>query len=134
MRALRHWKLITVLLLVFVAGTVTGAVVMHWTVRRAFERGLRFETWKKHAVDDIDRKLKLTTEQRQKVEAVFEDGGSELGGVLSKTLQDCGHIVVRMQRRIDEELTPEQRALHTEMKRKFRAELKRSLNYDLPEE
>ncbi len=134
MRLLRHWKIVGVLALVFIAGAVTGGAVTHIVSQRAALRSMKIEFWKEHALRDLDQKLHLTEDQRARVAGILDNGGEQMRGVFSRTLQDCGRIIVDMQRSVDQELTAEQKVRHAQMKRAFRTELKRKLNYDLPAE
>jgi hypothetical protein len=133
-RLLRYWKIVLGLVLVFGAGTVSGIVGTHYFIKRGIERALNFEHWKAGVMNVLQSKLNLTSQQHEKIEELLDQHGREIHGTFSRTFNDCGHILVQLQRQIDQELTPQQRAIHEQMKQQFRAELKKKFNFDLPEE
>ena len=134
MKRFRYWKIALGLVLVFVAGAVTGSLATHYFIRQAFEQNSKFENWTAHATAFLRKELKLTPEQQQKIQAIFEESGPEFKAVFARTLDEGGRVLVQTQRRIDQELTPEQRAIHAELKKKLRTDLKKKFNFDLPEE
>jgi Spy/CpxP family protein refolding chaperone len=131
---LRYWKIVAGLTLVFAAGGVCGSVVTHQFIKRGVERAMNFDRWKEGIVHVLQSKLNLTPSQHQKIEALVDQRGREIRGTFSKTFSESGHILVQLQHQIDEELTPEQRAIHEQMKRDFRAHLKKRFNFDLPQD
>ncbi len=134
MKIFRYWKVVAGLTLVFAAGVVSGSVATHHFIKRGFERALNFESWKAGVVHVLQSKLCLTPQQHQKIAALVDQRGQEIRGEFSRTFNESGHILVQLQHQIDQELTPPQRAVHDQMKRDFRTELKKRFNYDLPEE
>jgi hypothetical protein len=132
MRLLRYWKIALGLILVFGAGVVVGSVGTHHLIKRGVEHALNFDRWKAGIMHDLQAKLNLTTQQHAKIEALVDLHGREMRGSFSKTFNECGHVLVQLQCEIDQELTPQQRQIHEEMKRGLRAELKKRFNYDLP--
>jgi hypothetical protein len=133
MNPLRYWKIALGLILVFTAGAVTGSVVTHRVIKNALERSLRFENWTAGAMQVLQTKLKLEPDQHQKIQLILDQTCGQFKTAFSKTLEESGHIIVQNQHRIDQVLTPQQCAIHAEMKRQFRADLKQKLNIDLPE-
>lgn len=134
MSLVRYWKIALGLVLVFCAGMVTGTVATHQFIKRGISRALNFDHWKTGVMHELQTKLDLSPEQHAKIEALLDQHGQEIRGNFSTTFQQCGEVLVQLQRDIDRELTPKQRAIHDEMKRGFRAELKKRFNYDLPPE
>lgn len=134
MRVLRYWKIVLGLVLVFGAGAVTGSVATHQVIKRGIERALNFERWKAGVMQELQTRLNLTPPQHQKIAALVDQHGREIRGLFSRTFNDCGQVLVQLQREIDRELTPQQREIHDQMKRGLRAELKKRFNYDLPPE
>ena len=63
MKFFRIWKIVVALILVFAAGAVTGGVGTHFAIKRAFERGFKFENWTADVAGMLHQKLKLTAEQ-----------------------------------------------------------------------
>lgn len=134
MKLLRYWKIVLGLALVFGAGTVSGIVGTHYFIKRGIERALNFDHWKTGVMHALQSKLNLTAQQHEKIEGLLEQNGREMHGTFCRTFNDCGHILVQLQHQIDQELTPQQREIHEQMKQQLRAELKKRFNFDLPEE
>jgi hypothetical protein len=134
MKVLRYWKIAIGLVLVFGAGVVTGSVATHQIIKHSFEQALNFERWKAGVVQVLQTKLNLTPEQHRKVELLVDTRGKEIRQCFGQAFAESGHALVHLQSEIDQELTPEQRQIHAQMKRDFRAELKKRFNCDLPPE
>lgn len=134
MKMLRYWKIMLGLLLVFGAGAVSGSVATHHFIKREFDRAMNFGNWKAGVMDTLQTKLMLTPEQHQKVEVLVDHRGREAREAFLRTFVECGHILVQLQHQIDEQLSPTQREIHDQMKRDFRAELKKRFNFDLPQD
>ena len=134
MKILSYWKIVLGLVLVFGAGTVSGIVGTHYFIKHGIEKALNFDQWKAGVMHALQSKLNLTSEQHAKIEALLDQHGREIHGTFSRTFNDCGHILVQLQHDIDQQLTPQQRQIHEQMKQQLRAELKKKFNFDLPEE
>ena len=133
MSFLRYWKIALGLVLVFIAGAVTGSVATHHLIRHHMDHALNFEHWKAGVMHVLQTKLHLTPEQNQKVEVLVDERGQEIRASFAQAFNESGHALVHLQGQIDQELTPDQRQIHEQMKRDFRAELKKRFNFDLPE-
>ena len=134
MSPLRYWKIILGLVVVFTAGAISGAIGTHYLMSVGFNRAMNFDRWKAGTMRVLQDKLKLTPTQHEKIEQLVDQRGHEIRTCFSGTFHQCGRVVVQLQHQIDQELTPEQRIVHDQMKRDFRAELKKKFNFDLPEE
>jgi len=134
MKILVHWKIVLAFVLVFAAGAVTGTAWTRWQFKRAFERGFTLEHFTASAMDALQKKLNLTPQQQPKIRAIVEDMAQQFKAAFGKTTKESGGILVESWRRVDQELTPEQRTIHARMKQEFRGALKKHLNIDLPEE
>jgi len=134
MNLLRYWKLALGLTLVFVAGAVTGSVATHQFIKHGISQALNFDHWKAGVMHVLQTKLKLTPEQHQHIRVLVDARGQEIRAAFSTAFNESGHALVHLQKQIDQELTPEQRAIHLEMKQNFRSDLKKKFNIDLPEE
>lgn len=134
MKVLKYWKIAIGLVLVFVAGVVTGSVATHQVIKHHVEHALNFEHWKSGVMQVLQSKLNLSPAQHQKIEALVDERGHEICASFAKAFNESGHALVRLQLQIDQQLTPEQRQIHAQMKREFRAELKKRFNFELPEE
>jgi len=132
MNALKHWKMILVVLLVFAAGAVTGSVGTTIHFKHAFERGLKVENWIAHAMNVLQTELKLTPEQQPRIRAIVEDTGRQFQRSFGQATRESGTNLVASWRRIDQELTPEQKVIHHQMCQKFRDGVNKTLKIDLP--
>jgi len=134
MKFLQYWKIIVGLTVVFAAGGVTGSVATHEVIKHGVKRALNFERWKAGVMEVLQAKLKLEPKQHQKIELLVDQRGQEIRASFSRAFEDSGHILVHLQNEIDQELAPDQRLIHAQMRRDFRAELKKRFNFDLPKD
>lgn len=134
MKPARPWKQVLLLLLVFVAGGVTGGFVTHYRTKLAFADAFDFDKWPDRGTEMLTRKLKLTPEQQPKIHATQEVIAGQLKEQFHQTMVQVGRYLVEAGRAVDQELTPEQKALHDEMKREMRAAFKKHFDITLPEE
>jgi Spy/CpxP family protein refolding chaperone len=132
MRMLRHWKTILVLVLVFVAGGVVGAVLTTFQFKRAFEQGFRVEHWTAMTMDFLQKNLKLTPEQQPKVRAIVEDTVQQFKTSFGRAIAESGTNMVASWRRTEQVLTPEQLTIYRRENEKFREGLRTKFNIDLP--
>ena len=134
MTPFRYWRIGLGLVVVFVAGAVTGSVATHQWLGHRFNSALNFDNWKLGVMHVLQSKLSLTPEQHEKIAALIDAHGQEIRQSFGKAFDDSGHALVRLQMEVDQVLTPEQRLIHAQMKREFRAEIKCRFHVDLPEE
>ncbi len=134
MNLLRYWKIALALVLFFAAGAVAGSLATHHLLKRNFERAMNFDHWKAGTMRVLQAKLALSPDQHQRIEQLLDQRGREIRDSFGKAFAEAGHFVVQLQRQLDQELTPAQRQIHDQMKREFRADLKRRFHYDLPPE
>jgi Spy/CpxP family protein refolding chaperone len=128
----RSWRFWLALLLVFAAGAVTGATLTHLRFKQAFNKGFR-QDWTEGAMGVLEKRLALTPEQQPKVRAIVEDTGLQLKTHFSKTMNESGEIMAQSYRRVDQELTPEQRIEHLRLWQEVRERFKRDMNMNVPE-
>ncbi len=131
MKALKQWRLLLTLVLVFAAGVGSGLAWTHWQLKRGFAKALRYETWINGTMDTLQNKLHLTPEQLPKVRALVEEAGQEVKTSLSQAAGDIGSTLMRFGQRLDTELSPEQRRIHERMQQEFRINVSKTLNLDL---
>jgi len=134
MKAIKHWKVFLVLVLVFAAGGVTGVVGTSLHFKHAFEWCLKQENWTAEAMKHIQKELNLTPEQQPKIRAIVEDTGRQIKGKFGQAVKESGEVLVGAWRRINQELTPEQRVIHQRKCQEFREGLKKALDIELPAE
>jgi hypothetical protein len=112
-----RWKIIVVLVaLVFVSG-YAGALIGARIQRNKAWRRSHPEAWNVSAMNTLERRLKLTPEQREKIQAIIDDGVVELKAVRVETIAKADAVIERMIVEADRELTPEQRVEFAKIKR-----------------
>jgi Spy/CpxP family protein refolding chaperone len=97
---LRHWKIALCMAAIFVAGGVTGSVLTVRAVRAFVNRQATPEAWLTTMVRGYEKKLKLTSEQAQKLKPSFDQAGMELRRARASTMMDYVEIVQRLQEEI----------------------------------
>lgn len=132
MKLFRYWKLIAAFLSVFLAGVVSGGVATNLAIRRALADAMIEQKWAQGVVGHLQAKLGLSPEQHARIQSVVDASGGEFKALFKRMFDDFGHAIVRLQHRVDAELTPAQRTVHAAMKAEFRQSLKDHFNLDLP--
>lgn len=134
MKAFKQWKVWVALVLVFAAGAVTGGVGTMMHFKHAFVHAFTVENWTAQAMKFLQKEVHLTPEQQPGIRAILQDTGLQFKGTFGLALQESGTNLVSAWRKIDQELTPEQRAIHQRKCQEFRQHVKEFLNVDLPPE
>jgi hypothetical protein len=118
---LRHWKLVLGLLVVFLAGGVTGSVLTLGVVHKRYRERLNPDTWGPRTVAWLHRELKLTPEQEEQARPIVDEEVGELVRLRDGADKERRVIIGRMLLRIAENLTPEQRDRLQELIEKARS-------------
>ena len=118
--------------LVFVAGILTGWALSVIHFKHAFERGFSIENWTSTTMGILQKELKLTPEQEPKVKAIVQETGEDFRQSFGEAIRVSGTNLVDSWRRIDRVLTPDQHAIHERKCEEFREKLKKGLKIDLP--
>jgi Spy/CpxP family protein refolding chaperone len=134
MNMFKHWKVILVLILVFAAGGVTGSVVTMLQLKRNFEHGFDVESKTTKEMQELQKELNLTAEQRPKILAILLDSGHKFESNFGLAMRESGTNIVESWKLIEKELTPEQRGIFQRRCQKFREGMKNNLKVDLPPE
>jgi Spy/CpxP family protein refolding chaperone len=105
----RWWKLLALMLGLFMAGAVTGGVVTVVVIRKAIETQLLDSaTWGDRAMQRLDARLNLTPEQEAEIRPIIDQAVSELRIVRDQALEDMGGVMAVAAVEITGKLTPEQ--------------------------
>lgn len=118
------------LLVVFVAGEICGGVGTMRFLERSFAKCMNYQFWSATVMKDMDAKLHLSPDQRQKAKVVLDQTEPEV----DRAFRELGLVLVRLDGRLHSILTPEQQAKHTAMMEAARLELKEKYNINLPSE
>jgi len=132
MKILKHWKTIVAIMLVFVAGGVTGSVLSFVHFKHALERGFTVENWTTKTMGFLQKELKLTPEQEPKIRAIVAETGEQFRQTFGQAIGVSGTNLVASWQRIDQLLTPEQHVIYQQKCEEFREKLKQGLKVELP--
>ncbi|MBI3417921.1 MAG: hypothetical protein HY043_21725 [Verrucomicrobia bacterium] len=117
----RNFKIGFSLCAIFAAGVVIGAILTKQYSRQEPMRRPPFDNWSTKTMQLLQGKLNLSAEQQPKIKAILEDTEKEFQARHCQEVIERGQIVERAQQRVDQELTPEQRKLHSDLIAEFRA-------------
>lgn len=121
MKLSRNIKIAISLCTIFVAGALIGGMLTKQYSRREPPRRPPFEKWSLKTMQTLQSKLHLTPEQQPKIQAILEDTEKEFHARHCQEEIERKQIVERAQKRVDQELTPEQKRWHAELIEEFRA-------------
>ena len=131
---MRNWKVILSIVAIFIAGTVTGAVLTVRVVQAVAKNQLSPDRWPASLVKAYENRLKLTPEQLEKMRPAVEEGRKDWQEAMRQAMKTHFGIM----RRIDEQLTPllddRQRANQEKMREEMRKKMRERFNLkQLPE-
>jgi Spy/CpxP family protein refolding chaperone len=121
----KPWKLILLLMAIFVAGGVTGAFVTMRVGRRLIADRTMPEQWAPMHLRKLADRLNLQPEQVEQLKPIVRRNLEELGRLRNSCLADSRVVFERMEREVAEKLTPEQRVKFEELNRQMRERAKR---------
>lgn len=121
------WKLILLLVGIFLAGTVTGGFVTRYHIRKDFSKRMAPEQFCDSRLGVLTKRLGLTSDQQAKLRPIMQRNMEELVQVRDKTVMETRRTLERMDREISEVLTPEQRVKYEDISREKRERVKRFL-------
>ena len=120
----KPWKLVLLLVGIFLAGGVTGAFVMLKVGHEMITRRPGPDQWAPNHVKRLVEKLGLNPEQTEQVRPIVRRNMDDLNRLRSTSMTETRAIFERMEREVSEKLTPEQREkyeqLNKEMRERFR--------------
>ena len=114
------WKVIIVLLGIFIAGAVTGGFVTLRVGRNKILNRPVPEEWAPRHLKRLADRLDLTPVQQEQIRPIVRRNMEQLNHIRNSSMAETKTIVEDMQREISERLTPEQRAKFEQMNREFR--------------
>ena len=114
------WKVIVVLLGIFVAGGVTGGFVTLRVVRERISNRPMPEEWAPRHLKRLVDRLALTPEQQEQIRPIVRHNMEQLNRLRNQSLAETQMRIESMQRDIAQKLTPEQRVAFEQMNRELR--------------
>ena len=105
----KPWKLILLLLGIFIAGGVTGAFVTLRVGREMMARHPKPDQWAPQQLKRLVDRLDLKPDQVEVLRPIIHRNMEEIGRLRNYSIQETRTIYERMEREISEQLTPEQR-------------------------
>jgi Spy/CpxP family protein refolding chaperone len=112
------WR-IAALLAAIVAVSAFGGYSCGFQVAKAKARArANPDVWNVSAMRAMERELKLTPPQRQKIQSIIDGGVVELKSIRLETVRETDAIINRLIVEIDRELTPAQQASFAKLKQR----------------
>ena len=121
----KPWKLVLVLLGIFIAGSVTGAFVTlrfgrDWVTKRPGP-----DQWAPKHLKRLTEKLVLLPEQQEQLRPILLRNMEELGRARSECLSTTKAVFEQMEREVSAKLTPEQRIKYEKLNKEMRERAKK---------
>jgi Spy/CpxP family protein refolding chaperone len=115
-----RWKIALALAGIFIAGAAAGGIAGYtWAPRDP--RGLmRPNDYTERYLQRMITEVKLTTEQVECLRPMMEEFSEKLSVMRQKAFAEARDVIREMDRRIEADLTPEQRELYHQMKERER--------------
>lgn len=116
----KPWKLILLLVGIFVAGGATGVLLTMSVGRSWLKKRSLPEQWAPLHLRVLTKRLDLSGEQVEQLRPIVRRNIEELERIRSQWMKDGRAVMERMQGEIAEKLTPEQRRKFEEFNRESR--------------
>jgi uncharacterized membrane protein len=116
----KPWKLVLLLVGIFLAGGVTGAFVMMRIGRNLISGRPMPDQWAPMHLKRLAEKLELKPEQVEELRPIVKANMEELGRMRTRSMAESKVVFERMQREIEAKLTPEQRVKFDQMNKEMR--------------
>lgn len=104
------WKIAALLVAIVCVSAFAGYYFGFQVARARYRARSNPDTWNVSAMNSLDRKLKLTPAQHEKVQAILDGGVDDLRGIRIDTIEKSNRILERLIAEVGKELTPEQAA------------------------
>jgi Spy/CpxP family protein refolding chaperone len=108
MRLLRHWKMILGLMAIFGAGVCTGGVGLFVLIFKNITTPVATDQWVDSRLKDLDKRLQLTHEQREKIRPIVADTSARLRAIGGDAYEKIIATAEQAHADVAKELTPEQ--------------------------
>ena len=108
MRLLRHWKMIFGLMAIFGTGVGTGSVGIVVLLHHFFTTPVATRDWVESRMADLDRKLKLTPEQKENIRPIIATAAERFRAIGGETFDRIIAAAEQAHADVAKELTPQQ--------------------------
>src|SRR6478736_415912 len=115
----KPWKLILLLVGIFLAGGVTGAFIMMRAGRSLFAGRPMPDQWAPMHLKRLTERLDLKPEQTEELRPIVKQHMEELSHLRAQSMAETKAVFERMQREIEAKLTPEQRVKFDQMNKEM---------------
>jgi hypothetical protein len=113
---LRHWKMIVGLMAIFGTGVGTGGVGMIVLLHKVFTSPVSTQRWVDDKMADLDRKLKLTPEQKAKIRPIVTAAAERFRAIGGETFEKLVVTAEQAHADVAKELNPQQQAEFNKMR------------------
>lgn len=121
----RPWKIVIVLLGIFIAGGVAGAFIALAVDDSGSGRRSAPDQWIPARLRHMTERLELTPVQVEKIRPIMKREGEELSRLREQGFRETRVILERMEKNISAELTPVQRTKFDELNKEIRERIRR---------
>ena len=127
----KPWKLMLVLLGIFIAGGVTGAFLTKRFGREwVSPKRPAPEQWAPNHMKRLAERLGLSREQEEQLRPIVQRNMEELGRLRNESMAVSKGVFERMEREISEKLTPEQRVKFEQLNKEMRDRARKDSHKD----
>lgn len=116
----KPWKLVLLLLGIFLAGGATGVFLTVSFGRNLLVRRAAPDQWGPMHLRNLAKRLDLSPEQVEQLKPIVRRNMEELGRLRNQSMSESRVVMERMQKEIADKLTPEQRTRFDELNREMR--------------
>ena len=123
-RPAKLWRKVLAVMLIFFLGMGTGAVGSVALIMHLVFRHQAVPDWTKERVRDLDDRLKLTAEQKEKLQPVVLRAGERFQAIGNHTFEEIVAASHDVRLEIEKELTPEQKKKFDKLRPQMIAKLR----------
>jgi hypothetical protein len=128
MNSIARWKIVVSLVVIFLAGSITGALFTIAIAKHEVRRQSDPTQWFQLTMQRWKTRLRLTPAQEEKLKPIVQETVEELRTLRASDLRQTDEILARARTRIEPELTPEQRIRLQKMQEARKRRLQEWLN------
>jgi hypothetical protein len=128
MNSIARWKIVVSLVVIFLAGSITGALFTIAIAKHEVRRQSDPTQWFQLTMQRWKTRLRLTPAQEEKLKPIVQETVEELRTLRASDLRQTDEILARSRTRIEPELTPEQRVRLQKMQEARKRRLQEWLN------